>query len=309
VNALPLSGNNSSGAMTPEGWPAPAPQQRESADRRSITPDYFSVMGIRLLRGRTFTARDDEHAPNVVIVSRALADRYWPGTDPIGKRVKLGRYASDAPWRTIVGVTADVRHGSLARASRQVVYYPHAQLPEGGMELVARGVGAPATVSAGIRQALQRVDPDLPVDSVRPMTEIVGMSLANEQLQLGLLGVFAVLAVALAAAGIYGVMSYAISQRLQEFGIRLALGASGADIVSLVARHGVALTGGGVAVGLVGAWLATSVLSTELYGVSAADPAVYGGTAMLLTLISAAACVVPARRALRVSPVIALRSE
>lgn len=309
VNVLPLSGDNASGAMTPEGWPAPAPSQRESADRRAVTPGYFDVMGIRVLRGRAFTEADDERAPQVAMVSRALADHYWPGVDPVGKRLKLAHYAAQAPWLTIVGVAADVRHGTLAQPSRQVVYYPHAQLPDSGMELVVRSAGPPGSIAAGIRDVLRRLDPDLPADSLRPMTEIVRTSLFDEELEFSLLAAFAALAVALAAAGIYGVMAYAIAQRIHEFGIRLALGATGADIVRLVAGYGVRLAVAGIALGVAGAWLASSLLADLLYGVRPTDPLVFATTAALLFGIALAACVVPARRALHVSPITALRGE
>ena len=309
VNVLPLSGNNSSGAMTIEGFPPPPPNQRESADRRTITPSYFSAMGVHLLQGRAFTDADDEHAPRVVIVSRALAEHYWPGVDPIGQRLKLARYASQGPWITIVGVVADVRHGTLAKASRQVVYYPHAQNPSGGMELVVRSAGGTVAVTNAMRETIRRLDPDLPVDSIRPLSDLVRASLFNQEMELGLLGAFALLAVALAAAGIYGVMTYAIAQRVQEFGIRLALGATGMDIVRLVAGYGLRLTGAGIALGIAGAWLGSSVLTDLLYGVTPTDPAVLASTSALLAVIALAACVVPARRALRVDPSTALRSE
>ena len=240
-------------------------------------------------------------------MSRALAERYWHGQDPLGKRLKLARYATEAPWLTVVGVAADVRHATLAEPSRQVVYYPHAQIPESGMVLVIRSAGAPGLVAPAVRSAMQRIDPELPMDAIQPMTEIVGASLANQELQFGMLGAFAVVAVVLAAAGIYGVMAYGIIQRSQEFGIRLALGATSADIARLVAHQGLSLTGAGITIGLGGAWLASSVLSKQLYGVRATDPAIYAATAALLAAIALAACVVPARRALRVNPITALR--
>ncbi len=309
VNALPLSGDNSSGAMTAEGWPAPAPGQRESADRRAITSSYFAAMGIQVLQGRAFTNADNESAPPVAIVSHALAQRYWPGADPIGKRLKLARYGSQSPWLTIVGVAADVRHGTLAEPSRQVVYYPHAQIPTPGMVLVVRSAGTPGMVTAGIRDALRRLDADLPVNELQPMAAVVRQSLFDAELELTLLAAFAALAVALAAAGIYGVMAYAISQRVHEFGVRLALGATGGDILRLIAAQGLRLTGAGLTIGLLGAWLASSALSDLLYGVRPTDPVVYAVTAGMLAAVALVACIVPARRALAVSPIRALRAD
>jgi putative ABC transport system permease protein len=309
VNDLPLSGNNSSGAITPEGFPPPLPNQRESADRRAITPSYFAAMGIHVLEGRAFTNADDDRAPGVVIISRSLAEHYWPGQSPISKRLKLARYASPAPWLPVVGVVADVRHATLARASRQVVYVPHAQQPRAGMEIVVRSTGTPAEITRAVREAIHRLDADLPLDSILPMNDIVRTSLFREQVEFGLLSAFALLAVLLAAAGIYGVMSYAIVQRIHEFGIRLALGASGADIIRLVAGYGLRLTGAGIAIGTLGAWAGASTLTGLLYGVQPADPLVFGGTAALLAAIAMGACAVPVLRALRVSPLAALRAE
>jgi putative ABC transport system permease protein len=309
VNVLPLSGDNSSGALTPEGFPPPPPGQRESADRRVITPSYFSALGIRLLEGRAFTDADTERAQPVAIVSRSLAQHYWAGTSAIGKRLKLARYAAQSPWLTIVGVVADVRHGTLASPSRQVVYYPHAQLPIDGMELVVRSAGPVGTVIPGMRDVIRRLDPDLPVDSLRPMTELVRTSLLDRELEFSLLGTFALFALALAAAGIYGVMSYAIAQRIQEFGIRLALGATGFDIMRLVAGYGARLATAGLGAGLAGAYLASSVLTDLLYGVAPTDPLVFGSTMALLGAVAMAACIVPAHRALTVNPLTALRAE
>ena len=170
TNALPLSGDNSSGSLTIEGRPAPTPATRPNADRRSVTPGYHDAMGIRLQGGRLFTAADDERAPLVVIVSRAFADRYWPGENAIGKRVKLARFETEAPWRTVVGIVNDVQHASLAERPRPVVYYPHAQGPDGDMQLVVRAASAPGAIAGGVREAMQRIDADLPVTELKPMT-------------------------------------------------------------------------------------------------------------------------------------------
>ncbi len=310
VNVLPLSGNNSSGAIAPEGFPPPPPNERESADRRAITPSYFTALGIRILEGRAFTAADDERAQPVAIVSRALAQRYWPGASAVGKRLKLARYSSSAsPWLTIVGVAADVRHATLARPSRQVVYYPHAQIPSGAMELVVRSSGPASAIVSGVRDAIRRLDPDLPVDSLQPMTELVRTSLLDQQIEFTLLGTFALFALGLAAAGIYAVMGYAMAQRQQEFGIRIALGATSLDIVRLIAGYGGRLAAAGLVAGGLAFYLSASLLGDLLFGVAPKDPAIAGMAAAVLATVAMAACVLPARRALRADPIAALRAE
>jgi len=309
VNVLPLSGDNSSGAITPEGVPPPPPGQRESADRRAITPSYFDALGIRILEGRAFTGADNEHTQPVAIVSRSFAQHYWAGSSAIGRRLKLTRYTEQAPWLTIVGVAADVRHGNLAQTSRQVVYYPHQQRPTEGMELVVRSDAGAALVIPALRDTIRHLDPDLPVDTVRPMTDIVRTSLLDREVEFALLGAFAAFALVLAAAGIYGVMAYAIGQRIQEFGIRLALGATSYDIIRLVGGYGARLALSGLAIGLAGAALAGRLLRDLLFAVEPADPRILVAAVVLLGAVSMAACVIPARRALRVDPIAALRAE
>jgi putative ABC transport system permease protein len=308
TNALPLSGNNTSGSLTIEGAPAPTPASRPNADRRSVTPGYFDAMGIRLLAGRGFNAGDAEHAPLVVIVSRTFADRYWPGAAAVGKRIKLARYEARAPWRTVVGVVNDVQHGALSGTPRPVVYYPHAQGPDGGLDIVVRAVGSPSAIAGGVREAMLRLDPDLPVSNLRPMTTLVGAALGNTELALSLLGSFALMALILAAAGIYGVMAYAVAQRRLEFGIRFALGAGPLDLVRLVGAQSLRLTLAGIALGLLGARLTTMLLADMVHGVTATDPKVYAATAAFLGSVAMAACLIPALRAARIDPNRALRN-
>jgi putative ABC transport system permease protein len=309
TNALPLSGDNSSGSLTIEGQPAPTPATRPNADRRSITPGYHDALGIHLQAGRLFTEADDQRAPLVVIVSRAFADRYWPNQDAIGKRLKLARFESEAPWRIVVGVVNDVQHASLSGRPRPVAYYPHAQGPDGNMQLVVRAASSPAAIAGAVREAMQRIDPDLPVTELTPMTTFLRGALGDTEVALSLLGSFALMAIALAAAGIYGVMAYAVAQRRMEFGIRLALGAAPRDLVRLVGLQSLRLTAAGIALGLVGAWLTSSLLGDLVVGVGAADPRIFAATAAVLAAIALSACVVPALRATRVNPNEALRAQ
>jgi putative ABC transport system permease protein len=309
TNALPLSGDNSSGSLTIEGQPAPTPATRPNADRRSVTPGYHAAMGIRLQAGRLFTAADDQRAPLVVIVSRAFADRYWPNQDAIGKRLKLGRFETPAPWRTVVGVVGDVQHASLARRPRPVAYYPHAQGPDGNMQLVVRAASSPAAIASGVREAMHRIDADLPVSELKPMTTFLSGALGDTEVALSLLGSFALMAIALAAAGIYGVMAYAVAQRRLEFGIRLALGAAPRDLVRLVGLQSLRLTAAGIALGLIGARLTSSLLGDLVVGVAPGDIRVFAATALFLASVALAACVVPALRATKVDPNDALRAQ
>jgi putative ABC transport system permease protein len=309
TNALPLSGDNSSGSLTIEGQPAPAPATRPNADRRAVTPGYHDAMGIRLQAGRLFTAGDDQRAPLVVIVSHGFAERYWPGQDAIGKRLKLGRFETEAPWRTVIGIVHDVQHAELTGQPRPVVYYPHAQGPNADMQLVVRSASTPGAIAAGVRDAMQRIDPDLPVSELKPLASFLAGALGDTEVALSLLGSFALMAIVLAAAGIYGVMAYAVAQRRLEFGIRLALGAAPRDLVRLVVMHSLRLTAIGIALGLLGARLTSSLLGDLVQGVRATDPRVFVATAAFLAVISMLACLVPALRATRVDPNEALKAQ
>ena len=302
TGALPLSGDNTSGSLTIEGMAAPTPATRPNADRRVVTPGLHDALGIHLQQGRLFTTADNERAPLVVVVSRGFAERYWPNQDPVGKRLKLARFEVEAPWRVVVGVVADVQHASLTGRPRPVVYYPHAQNPSGAMQIVVRATSTPAAITAGVRESLRHIDQDLPLDQLRPMTYYISGALGDAEVALSLLGSFALMALALAAAGIYGVMAYAVAQRRVEFGIRLALGASPRDLLRLVASHGLRLTATGVALGLLGARLTTSLLQDLVEGIGVTDVRVFGVTAIALGVIAMTACLFPALQAARVDP-------
>jgi len=307
TSALPLSGDNTSGSLTIEGMPAPTPATRPNADRRAVTPAFHRAMGIRLQSGRLFASSDDERAPLVVIVSRGFAERFWPGQDALGKRLKLARFESESPWRTVVGVVDDVQHASLADRPRPVVYYPHAQGPSGAMQLVVRAASTPASIAGGVREAVRRLDPDLPVSELKPMTFYVSGALGDTEVALSLLGSFALMAIALAAAGIYGVMAYAVAQRRVELAVRIALGASRTDVLRLIGFHGLRLTAAGIAIGLAGSALTSSLLGDLIVGVQPGDPRILARTAAALAVVAMAACAGPAARALRVDPNEALR--
>jgi predicted permease len=309
TNALPLSGDNWSGSLTIEGQAAPTPATRPNADRRAVTPGFFDALGVRLTAGRGFTDDDHERAPLVVVISRGFADRFWPGVDPIGKRVKLARFEAEAPWRTVIGVAADVQHVSLTERPRPAVYYPFAQGPTGSMQLVVRAASTSSAIAGDVRTAMQRLDPDLPVAELRPMNVYLSGALGDTEVALSLLGSFAVMALLLAAAGIYGVMAYAVAQRRVEFGIRVALGASPRDLLRLIGVQGLRLTAIGIGLGLAGAWLTSSLLGDLVEGVAVTDPRIFGATALVLALAAMSACVVPAVRATSVDPNDALRSH
>jgi putative ABC transport system permease protein len=278
--------------------------------------DFFRVMGIRLIRGRYFTEQDREGQPLVCIVDETMARTYWPGEDPIGKRLHLGGGGHDQPekpWLTVVGVVAHVKNYGVDQESRVETYVPALQDPIGFAVVVVKTSAETAGVTSAVRAAVQAVDKDVPIFSVRPLAEIVADSRAPKRLSAQLLAGFAALALLLAAIGIYGVMSYSVTQQTREIGIRVALGAQRRDILKMVVGQGMALAGIGVALGLALAlslaFGLTEALSTILFRVSRTDPPTYALVPVVLTLVALVACYVPARRALRIDPMRALRYE
>ena len=243
------------------------------------------------------------------MINSAMARRYWPGSDPIGSRITLGDPADSSSWRTVVGVVGDVRQSALNDDPYPQLFLPIAQTPQRAMLLLARTTGSPAALSGPIRRAVTALDPDLPVSDIRTLDERLDQSIAQPRVSMMLLGIFALMALVLAAVGIYGVLSYTVTQRTRELGIRMALGAESNSVMRLVVGQAMVPALIGVVLGLAGAWGATRLMSSLLFGVSATDPVTFIAVALFLLAVAALASWIPARRATRVDPLIALRAE
>jgi putative ABC transport system permease protein len=320
AGSLPIGGGNSDTMMEIEGRPFDISGLNLSVDFRVVMPEYFPVMGVRLVRGRYLTMADREDAAPAVVVNETLARTHWPGEDPVGRRVRL----LDAPpaeattsFMTIVGVVADAKNRGLDRETRQEMYVPLRQNAaavgsmgtERPMTLLVRTSGEPASVASAARREVWEVDRGIAIGAVRTMEEVLEEAVVQPRFYMLLLVIFAVAALGLGAVGIYGLMSYSVTQRTHEIGVRVALGASPADVLRLVVRRGMALTFAGVAIGLAGALGLSWLMRSLLFGVSAADPATFAGVGLLLPAVALLACYIPARRAARVDPLVALRQE
>ncbi len=284
-----------------------------SAGMRLVTPDYFKTMAIPIKAGRGFDAHDDANGPEVVLINETAAARYWPGENPIGRTIHIGvmltRDKVRSGQKTIVGIVGDVKYASLDSATPPEVYLPYAQHPVDTLTVVARSRGEPLAVAPALGRDLAALDRELPAANVQPMTTIIGSSVAERRFTMLLLAAFAGAAVVLAAVGIYGVLAYLVGLRTQEIGVRLAIGASPGRVVGLFLREGLALSALGLGAGLVGAFAATRTLASLLYGVTATDPATFALVGAVLGGVSAAASYLPARRAARVDPMAALRTD
>ena len=307
ANLIPLGGNSDSAALRIEEKPLDNPADAPYPNRYHVSPGYFDAIGIPLIRGRLFTAEDREGAPLVVLVGETLARRVWGEADPMGKRIKLG--GASGPWRSIVGVVGDVRHYGLNQAPTMQAYIPFAQNPASGVDLLIRSTIEPASLAASVRQQVRAIDKDPPVYGVLPLGDLVSQALARHRFTMLLLTGFAAVALAMAAVGVYGLISYAVGQRTREIGVRVALGAGRNSIFGMVMRQGVALAGVGVVAGLVASLWLTRSLETLLFEVEPTDPAVFVILSSLLLTIALAASYFPARRATRVDPTVALRHD
>ncbi|HKQ77448.1 MAG TPA: ABC transporter permease [Blastocatellia bacterium] len=310
INTLPLS-KGPTFDFRVEGQPEKPVDQWPGANYRNVTPDYFRVMKIPIAQGRPFTERDNESAPPVALINQAVAERDFAGQNPVGKRINFGgRDRSGQPiWHEIVGVAANVRNKELQGEAEPEIYTAAWQDAFAGMTFVIRASVDPTTLATAVRQAVREVDPAQPVSDLRAMETVVGETITQEKLNLTLLGLFGGLALALSAAGIYGVTSYTVAQCSQEIGVRKALGAQNGDVLRLVIRQGMAMVMRGVAIGLVMALAATRVMKGLLFGVGATDPLTFSMIALLLISVALLACWIPARRASNVDPMVALRYE
>jgi len=310
VSHLPIAGRNLSTDFAVEGRSLPPSGQLPLADYVSISPGYFGVMRIPLLKGRQLTERDVMGSPPVVIINEILARRFWPDQDPLGRRLILGStIGADQTPRAVVGVVGNVRSAGLESEPGPMIYVSYSQNPWPTMSAVIRAAGDPMRLVAAVRREVLALDQDQPVYNVRPLEDVVGASLAARRFQMLLLGIFAAVALIMAAIGVYAVMAEVVVQRTHEIGIRMALGARPRDVLKLVVGHGMRLALAGVAIGLAGALALTRWMSSLLFGVSAADPLTFAAVALILTGISLLACYIPARRASRLDPIAAVRDE
>jgi predicted permease len=286
--------------------------QAPLVDGSVVTPDYFHLLGMTLLRGRLFNDFDDERAPEVAVINESMARTYWPNGDPVGKHLRLNNTRGsqgNTAWTTIVGVIADARTESLAEAAVPQLYLSLYQRRAKDLAIFVRGRLDTAAIPAELREQVQAVNPELPVSGARTLREMASASLSERRFAMEIVGLFALTALLLAGLGIYGVISYIVNERAHEIGIRLALGAEGRNILRMVLRQGLRLATAGAAVGLVCALIVSRLMAGLLYGVRPADPLTFAGVALLLIGVALLACYIPARRAIRVDPLIALRHE
>jgi putative ABC transport system permease protein len=306
VVSLPLTGAWESTDLVIEGRPASPPGQGPEANYTAVAGGYFQTLKIPLVAGRQFTPQDTRDAPGVIIINEALAQRYWPNDNPVGQRFRVG--FEDKP-RAIVGIVGSVKQAAVNAEVRPAMYLPQSQSTAGGMTVVVRAAGDPLALAGAVRDQVRAVDKDIPVTHLRAMDEVFSASVAQQRFSLLLVGLFAMLALVLATIGIYGVMAYSVSQRSHEIGVRMALGAQSSHVLKLILKHGMILAFAGIAIGLAGAFAVTRLLTSLLFEVKATDVKTFAAGSGVLLLVALLACYIPARRATKVDPLVALRYE
>jgi putative ABC transport system permease protein len=307
---LPLYHQGNSMSVRIQGQPELPPAQQPVVVTRIVSPGYFDTMTIPLLNGRKFSDQDVVTTPRVAVVSETMARTFWPNEDPVGKRFGIGEIKSDRDWINIIGVVKDVRQMELTADPKPQAYLPYLQFGFfDSRDLVVKTDVDPASMAATIRNAVWEIDKDQPVSNVQTMEAILADSIARQRFSMVLLAIFAGVALVLAGVGIYGVMSYSVAQRTHEIGIRMALGAQTGAVLKLALGYGMKLVIIGIAIGLIAAFALTRLMSTLLFGVTATDPITFTLISLLLICVAALASYIPARRATKVDPVIALRYE
>jgi predicted permease len=307
---LPLTYNGNSMTISVEGLPDPAPGERPDVVYRVIGPGYFGTMGIPIVRGRDFMDQDNASSKDAVVISEKTAQHFWPGQDPIGKRLKPGSSTSNTPWREVIGIVKDVRQNDLIAAPKMQMYLNYRQLKNiPANALVVRTSIEPMSLAGPVRNTIWSVDKDQTVADIDTMDHIVAEAVARQRFSMVLLGVFAALALLLASVGIYGVMSYSVAQRTREIGIRMALGARRADVLQMTVMQGLKLVGAGMLFGVAAAFILTRLMATLLYGISATDPITFVGISLVFLAVAVFASYVPGLRATKVDPMIALRAQ
>jgi len=311
ISALPLTDNPNSGTLTVDSQAVPLDQRAPETDYRGVTPGYLEAMGITLVEGRLFDEHDTESGAPVAIIDESMARLYWPHESALGKRAKVGLAGGNAPWMTIIGVVKHVHYASLEMKSRVELYWPSAQLPfsQSQMDVVVKTSGDPRSLAPQIERAVHAIDPDQPLFHVRTMEEWMADSVARRRLALELLAIFAGLALVLAAVGIYGTTSFSVAQQTHDIGVRRALGAQTSSVLRMVLAQGIRVVGLGIVLGLLGALALTQLMKQSLFQVSAADPATYLAVIGILAAVAVLAAALPAWRASKVDPLVALRYE
>jgi len=309
ISYLPLRGNVFGWAFLIQGRDTPPGASLPYAEYRVVSGDLFSALGISMKAGRGFEERDNRTAPPVAVINETMAHRYWPGETAIGKQFRLGGPLSLFPWMTVIGIAGDVRYGEVEAAPEPTIYQPLAQAHGGSLSVVVRTSGDPAALTGAIRGVVRDIDRDVPLLNVREFGYYVSESFAQRRLVLAVVSAFAAIALFLAAFGIYSVVSYSVTQRTQEIGLRVALGARQSTILKLILRQGISASIAGIAAGIAGTFAFAKVMATLLYGVSPMDPFTMGFVCVLLLLVTVMASYLPAVRALRIDPVVALRFD
>jgi len=312
VAPMPFSGAEIGGDFRFEGQAAPEPGQEPSANVRNVTSQYFQTIGIPLLKGRFFTDQDQRGAVGTAIVNERFAKVFFGNEDPIGKRIKelgVNQEPGDPKQYEIVGVVGDVHHNSLTKSATPELYLPHHQNSWPWGNFLARTTNDPAMLTSSFTETIRAMDKSVPVTRVRPLKEAISATLSQPRFYTLLFGLFGATGLLLTVVGIYSVISYTVSHHTREIGIRMALGAKGTDVLKLILGKGLVLTLIGIGIGLVGAWGITRVMQSMLFGISTTDWVTFTAVAMFLTLVGLIATAIPARRAIRIDPLVALRYE